>query len=96
MDIPSVSLPFALCEASLGVGLRSAEDFHTLRDVLQGNSAHLTRFQLDFLSWTEADNSWYTDRVRRDEERSENYFGKKREEAIGMSCVILEVIELFE
>jgi hypothetical protein len=27
-----------------------------------------------------------------DEERSENFFGKKREEAIGMSCVVLEVV----
>jgi hypothetical protein len=41
--------------------------------VLQGNSEHLTRFQLDFLGWTEADDSWYTDRGRWDEERSENW-----------------------
>jgi hypothetical protein len=78
-----VYLPaFRSLRSTSWTGVWSAEDFDALHDVLQGNSAHLTRLQLDFFSCTEADNSWYVDRGRRDKERSENLFAK---DVLGLS-----------
>lgn len=56
------------------VNLRSAEDFEALGGVLHSNSAHLTELRLDFVDWSEADDSWFMDRGQFEGGRSENFF----------------------
>jgi len=56
------------------INLRSVEDFEALGSVLQTNSAHLRELRLDFVYWTEADDSWFTYRGRLEGHHSENFF----------------------
>lgn len=58
------------------INLRSAEDFEALGGALQTNSAHLTELRLNFVDWTEADDSWFTDRGQWKSDRSENFFAR--------------------
>jgi hypothetical protein len=59
------------------INLRSAEDFEALGNVLQTNSAHLTELRIDFVDWIEAHNSWFADRERFEDNRSENFFARE-------------------